>query len=491
MQENLVQKTKFGIFWNLLERFGVQGIGFVFSIILARILSPNDYGVVALLLVFTAFANVIVESGFIRALIQKQNRDEYDFSTVFIFNVTIAVLIYIILFFCAPYIADYYKIPELTNFARILFLTIILNALRIVQTAKFQINIDFKKIAFINLVSLIFGGIFGIVLAINGFGIWALVLQMLLNQIIGLILFWYFGNWFPKTGFSVKSFKSMFSYGMNLTIIGFIGVIVNSAYSLSIAKLYSTKDLGLYNQAENYNSNIFGSIMGALSTATFPLLSALQNDKTELMRIFKKLIKIISLTAVPAMFGFAMVSENFILVFLTQKWIEGAPLFFWFALSFIFTPLNGTNLNLIAAIGRSDLLLKIETIKAILTLATMAITFTISIKAVVIGRVFLGFIAFFINTYIIGKYYDFGAFKQLRYIWKSFVASFVMMICIYFVDNLIPSPLLSLILSILIGAIVYISTLCILKEEEFFIYFGKIKSLVNKKFSKFSNLGKK
>ncbi|MDA3053087.1 lipopolysaccharide biosynthesis protein [Campylobacter sp. JMF_01 NE2] len=491
MQENIIQKTKFGILWNLFERFGVQGLGFIFGIILARILSPNDYGTIALLTVFIALSSVFIESGFSKALIQRQDRDEYDFSTVFIFNVVVAIVFYLILFFVAPFIAEFYKIPELTNLARVLFLVLILQSLRIVQTAKFQINVDFKKIAFINLISIIIGCPCGLIFALNGFGVWSLVWQNIISQSVAVALFWYFGKWIPKTGFSKKSFKKLFAFSSNLIVIGIIGIAVNSAYTLIIAKFYSTKDLGFYNQSETCTSNIFGVITGAIVGATFPLLSSLKNDKDELIRIFKKLLKTISLTTIPAMFGFAMISENFILVLLTEKWLAAAPLLFWFALSFIFTPLNGANLNLLAAIGRSDLLLKIETVKMILTFLMMAITFPISLKAVVIGRAVLGFIAFFINTYIIGKYYDFGAFRQIGYIWRSFVASFVMVFVIFCIDYFISNPLLSLILSILIGTIVYIFTLWILKEEEFFIYFGKIKPLVNKKFSKFSNLGKK
>lgn len=478
MQENIIQKTKFGILWNLFERFGVQGLGFIFGIILARILSPNDYGTIALLTVFIALSSVFIESGFSKALIQRQDRDEYDFSTVFIFNVVVAIVFYLILFFIAPFIAEFYKIPELTNLARVLFVVLILQSLRIVQTAKFQINVDFKKIAFINLISIIIGCPCGLIFALNGFGVWSLVWQNIISQSVAVALFWYFGKWIPKTGFSKKSFKKLFSFSVNLTVIGVLGIILNSIYILVIAKFYSTKDLGFYNQGETCTSSIFGAVTGAIVGATFPLLSSLQNDKDELIRIFKKLLKIISLTTIPAMFGFAMISENFILVFLTEKWIEAAPLFFWFSLAFIFTPLSGANLNLLEAIGRTDYRLKIEIIKMFLLFIMMAITFPISIKAVVIGRAAMGLLSFFINTYIIGKYYDFGAFRQIGYIWRSFVASFVMVFVIFCIDYFISSPLLSLILSILIGVIVYIFVLWILKEEEFFIYFDRIVKFI-------------
>ncbi|MBQ3675422.1 MAG: lipopolysaccharide biosynthesis protein, partial [Campylobacter sp.] len=355
MQESIIQKTKFGILWNAFEKFGVQGLGFVFNVILARILSPNDYGLFALLIVFVSFCHVFVESGFTRALIQKQDRSEIDFSTAFIFNIAVAVVAYIILFIASPFIADFYDKPELENLAKVLFLLVILYSLNIVQIAKFQIDVNFKKIALINLVALIISGVVGIALAMSGFGVWALVLQLLLKQCIVIAMSWYYSQWRPRAEFSKVSFDRLFGFGIKLSLVGFIAMILANIYNLFIAKIYDTHQLGLYHQSEVVPTAVFGAVTSAIATATFPLLSALQNDKSELVRIFKRLIKITSLLTIPVMVGLAVISENFILVFLTDKWIAAAPLLFWFCLCYIFTPISTVNLNILPAIGRSDL----------------------------------------------------------------------------------------------------------------------------------------
>lgn len=480
MQENIIQKTKFGILWNTFEKFGVQGLGFVFNVILARILSPNDYGLFALLIVFVSFCHVFVEGGFVRALIQKQDRSEIDFSTTLIFNIAVAVFFYIILFFISPFIAEFYAKPELENLAKVLFLMVILNSLSIVQITKFQIEVNFKKIAFINLIALIISGICGISLAFGGFGVWALIWQLILKQVLVTILSWYYGKWRPKTGFSKESFKKLFGFGIKLSFVGFIAMVLANIYNLFIAKIYDTKQLGLYHQSEVVPTAVFGAVTSAIATATFPLLSALQNDKSELVRIFKRLIKLTSLLTIPVMVGLAVISENFILVFLTEKWIDAAPLLFWFCLCYIFTPISTINLNVLTAIGRSDLFLKIALIKLPLTLTMMAITFPISLKAIIMGQALLGFVAFFINTYIIGKYYDFGAFKQLGYIWRSFAASFVMGLVMFGVDKFISNPLLSLIVCVCVGFVTYALALWILKEKELDIFMIKLKNKFGK-----------
>ncbi|MBQ7270430.1 MAG: lipopolysaccharide biosynthesis protein [Campylobacter sp.] len=476
MQESIIQKTKFGILWNAFEKFGVQGLGFVFNVILARILSPNDYGLFALLIVFVSFCHVFVESGFTRALIQKQDRSEIDFSTAFIFNIAVAVVAYIILFIASPFIADFYDKPELENLAKVLFLLVILYSLNIVQIAKFQIDVNFKKIALINLVALIISGVVGIALAMSGFGVWALVLQLLLKQCIVIAMSWYYSQWRPRAEFSKVSFDRLFGFGIKLSLVGFIAMILANIYNLFIAKIYDTHQLGLYHQSEVVPTAVFGAVTSAIATATFPLLSALQNDKSELVRIFKRLIKITSLLTIPVMVGLAVISENFILVFLTDKWIAAAPLLFWFCLCYIFTPISTVNLNILPAIGRSDLFLKIALIKLPLTLTMMAITFPISLKAIIMGQALLGFIAFFINTYLIKKYYNFGAFEQLTYIWRSFVASLIMAVVMFFTDKFIQSPLLSLIVCVIVGSITYIFSLWVLKEEELFIFIKKLKN---------------
>lgn len=410
---DLKQKTKIGIIWNILEKIAVQGIGFVLNIILARLLTPHDYGTVGMLTIFLTFSNVFIDSGFSRALIQKQDRTEKDYSTVLIFNIAISLFIYIILFFTSPAIAQFYKTPELLQLQRVFFLVIILNSLTVVQNAQLQINVDFKHIAIINSFTVILSRIIAIVAAYNGLGPFALVIQTLSKALISAMMFWIIGKWMPKTGFSKKSFKNLFGFGSKLLVSGLLSTTITNVYNLVIGKVYNPTSLGYYTRAQQFPEITSWTIASVLNTTTFPLMSSLQNNKDELANTLKKLIKMTSMIVFPAMIGLACLSEPIILVLLGEKWLPASNLLFWISLSYIFTPLSILNMNVLNAIGRSDLFLKIDLIKIPFIILTMIITFPISLKAIVIGKTVTAFLWFYINGFLIGKFYNFGAFKQL------------------------------------------------------------------------------
>ena len=269
---DLKQKTKIGIIWNILEKVAVQGIGFILNIILARLLTPNDYGIVGMITIFLTFSNVFIDSGFSRALIQKQDRTENDYSTVLIFNIVISIIIYIILFFASPAIAQFYKTPELLQLQRVFFLVIILNSLTVVQNAQLQINVDFKHIAIINSVSVIISGIIAIIAAYNGLGPFALVIQTLSKALISAIMFWIIGEWMPKTGFSKKSFKNLFGFGSKLLVSGLLSTTITNVYNLVIGKVYNPASLGYYTRAQQFPEITSGTIASVLNTTTFPLM---------------------------------------------------------------------------------------------------------------------------------------------------------------------------------------------------------------------------
>ena len=478
---NIIQKTKFGILWNAFEKFGVQGISFVLNIILVRLLSPNDIGILALLVAFSSLANIFIEGGFVRALIQKKDCTEQDFSTTFIFNVVIGLFFYIVLFFAAPAISEFYKMPDLTTIQRVLFLSVILNAFCVVQIARFQMVVNFKALALINLVAVMISGILGIILAYNGFGVWSLIWQELTKNFLIFVSYWYFGGWIPKTWFSKSSFNRLFSYGSKLVGVGLIAVVVNAIYNTTIGKIYNTKDLGYYSQGEALPRGVFGALSSVVITTTFPLMSSLQDNKEELMKIFKRLVKIISLMTFPVMVGLAVVSKEFILILLTQKWLMAAELLFWFSLSYLFTPISGLNLNILNAIGRSDLFLKIEFAKLPIIFLTMAITFPIGLKAIVIGKFASSFLCFFINSYICYKKYEFGGVKQLWHI-RKIIISTIIMACLMSVAKIcVDDIMLRLICAVVVGFFSYILVLKILKEEELEFIMIKFKNKFQRK----------
>ena len=330
---DLKQKTKIGIVWNIIEKFAVQGIGFLLNIILARLLTPHDYGIVGMLTIFLTFSNIFIDSGFSRALIQKQNRTEKDYSTVLIFNFTISIFIYIILFFASPVIAQFYKTPELINLQRIFFVVIILNSLTVVQNAQLQINIDFKNIAIVNSISVIISGIIAIIAAYKGLGPLALVIQSLSKALVSVIMFWIIGKWVPKTGFSKKSFKNLFGFGSKLLFSGLLSTAITNINNLVIGKVYTPASLGYYTRAQQFPEITSGTIASVLNTTTFPLMSSLQNNKDELVNILRRLIKITAMIVFPAMIGLAVLSEPIILVLLGEKWLPTANLLFWISFS--------------------------------------------------------------------------------------------------------------------------------------------------------------
>lgn len=477
MSQGIKQKTKIGMFWNAFEKIAVQGISFVLSIILARLLTPHDYGTIGMMTVFWAFSNVFVDSGFSRALIQKQDRTEDDFSTTFIFNIVVSCLLYAILFFASPAIADFYETPELVELQRVFFIVIILNSLTVVQSAKLQIIVDFKSIALINAVSTIFSGVVAIYMAYNGAGAWALVWQSIIKSAVSALCFWCISKWIPKTGFSKVSFKRLFGFGSKLLACGLLSTTVTHIYNLVIGKIYNSASLGHFTRAQQFPELTVGTLGSVLNNATFPLMATLQNNSDELISTFRRLIKLSALVSFPAMVGLAVLSDDVIMVLLGEKWMPAATLLFWLALSYIFTPFSALNLNLLNAIGRSDLFMRIDFSKVPIIFATMAITFPISLKAVVVGKAVTAFIYFYMNTFMVKRLYGFGAFKQLACCWKCIVSTIVMAFVVWILASYIENSIMALIIGIIGGVAIYVAMLAILKEEE-------LKLFVNKAFNR-------
>lgn len=475
IMSSLYSKTKIGMIWNVLEKISVQGVSFILNIILARLLSPHDYGTIGMLTIFLTFSNVFIDSGFSRALIQKQDRSEKDFSTTLIFNFLISIFIYVSLYIFSPAIAAFYNTPELIGLQRIFFLVIILNSLTVVQSAQLQIRIDFKKIAIINFISVVVSGIGGIIGAFYGLGAGALVIQSLLRSLTSTISFWLFSKWIPKTGFSIDSFKNLFGFGSKLLASGLLATLLQNIDSLFIGKIYTPASLGYYTRAQQFPELTSGTLAGVLNNTTFPLLASLQNDKEQLVKTFKKLISLTSILVIPAMIGIALLSNEIILVVLGEKWVQSADLLFWLSLSYIFTPFSYLNMNILNAIGRSDLFLKVDISKVPIILLTMIITFPISLKAVVIGKFVASFIYFYMNGFLPGKFYQFGAFKQLLCTWKTLIATTVMTICIITLKYFILSNSIKLFLCTFLGIISYFLILIILKEDNVTLIINKIK----------------
>lgn len=473
--ENIVQKTKVGMIWNIFEKICIQITSFILNIILARLLSPNDYGMIGMLTVFLTFSNVFIDSGLSRALIQKQDRCEEDYSTALYFNIGISIVLYVILYFSAPLIAGFYKTPELIKLQRVFYIYLVLNSLIVVQNSQLQINVNFKKIAIINTVTQLTSGIIGIISAYFGVGVWALVIQSLSKSGLAALLHWGFSKWRPHTGFSLKAFKRLFNFGSKLLLSGLLGTVYNNITSLVIGRIYTPEDLGYFTRAQQFPELTSGTLSSVMQTSTFPLLASLQDKKDNLAFIFKRLINITSMFVFPAMIGLAVLAEPIVFVLLGEKWMATAPLLFWLALSYVFRPINILNMNILNAIGRSDLFLKVDLVKIPLDIILMVITFPIGLKAVVVGRAASSLIYFVINAYLPGKLYGFGPMKQLLSSWHYIVGATLMGVLVYFLNKVIVSAIMSLFICIFSGVFFYVIFLCMIKDAEFIYCLSKIK----------------
>lgn len=457
MSESLKSKTLHGVFWSAIDVFGRQGIQFVISIVLARILVPADFGLIGMLTIFFGIAQSFVDSGFGTALIQKKNPTKEDYSTVFFFNILVGLVFYAILFLCAPIIADFYKQPLLLNLTRFLGLNIIINSFSLVQANIFAKQIDFKSTTKISLITVIFSGIVGIFLAYHGFGVWSLAIQQILSAILNSFLLWLLSKWRPAFLFSLSSLKTMFKFGSRLLASGLLEVVFTNIYNIIIGKAFSAKQLGFYTQAQKIQTIPSNLVGNTVSRVTFSIFSSIQEDNLRLKQGYRKTIKIIVFIVFPLMFGLIVVAKPLIKILLTDKWLPSVIFFQLLCIVGIFYTLSSINLNILNVKGRSDIFFRLDVVKKILILISIAISLPLGIIALVISQVIFNIIAYFLNIYFSGKLIDFSVKEQLYDIIPYLVLSLGMGIFIYCIGQFLKvDDILKLALQVLLGLFFYI-----------------------------------
>lgn len=443
--------------WNFIEKVLMKGAQFVIGIILARLLSPSDFGLIGMLAVFIAISNVFIEGGLAKALIQRQNCEEIDYSTAFVSNVCISLVIYALLFLSAPWIASFYHEPILTDLTRVLALNFVLGSLNIVQRAKLMAQVDFKSLSQINVLSFIISGGFGIWMAYTGYGVWALVGQAICSTIVLIILFPLYSKWRPSVHFSKTSFQHLFGFGSKLMITGVYSVILNNISTICIGKSYRSHQLGFYTRASQFSELMSFTVADVLGTVTFPVLSELQNDRERMVAVYRKSLFYTALVIFPIMILCTLLARPIILIILTEKWLPCVVLMQWLFLARMFTPLSSINMNILNAIGRSDLFMKLDLSKAPLIILMLAITIPISVEAICIGSFINSFICFFINAYLPGRMFGYGAWQQIkdwRYILVSmFIMTVLVLLFLHFVSNI----WLQLVVGGVIGVVSYVT----------------------------------
>lgn len=407
------KKIKSGFIWSALDSLGTQAIALATSLVLANILGPAVFGLIAMLAIFIAVANVFINSGFNAALIRKTDRDESDFATTFYFSLGVSIGCYLLLFFCAPYIAQFYQQPELTTLTRVIALVVVINTFSAIPIVKLSVSLNFKTQAKCNFIALTCSSLLALALAYFDHGVWALVAQQLALAIINVLMLNILVPWRPKRKFSRESFKNLFGFGSKLLLSGLLDTIYNNIYSLIIGKQFTAVQLGLFNQANRLSSLPAVTLTGVIQKVTFPMLSAIQHDTKKLDASYLLTLQFAAVVIFPVMFGLCIIAKPLIEILLGQEWQGTAELVSIITMALVLYPIHAINLNMLQVKGRSDLFLKLEIIKKITITLILVVTVPMGIKAMCIGMVVSSYLALFINTYYTGKLSSLTAYKQL------------------------------------------------------------------------------
>lgn len=475
MSDSLKSKTVKGVVWSSIERFSTQGVQFLIMIIMARLLTPKDYGLIGMLAIFLAVAQSLIDSGFSQALIRKQNRTDVDNSTVFYFNIIVSCSLYLILFISAPFVADFYNQSELTSVMRVVCLGVILNSLAVVQRALLTVRIDFKTQAKASLSAAVISGCIGIVLAYSGFGVWALVVQQLLNLSVNTLLLWIFSKWRPIAVFSWDSFHELFAFGSKMLASGLLDTLYRNIYPIVIGKLFSASSLGHYTRAQQFSEFPSSNITGIIQRVTYPVLCGIQDDMERLTNVYRKFLKLSAFIIFPLMIGLSAVALPFVDIILGVQWSFCGQLLQIICFAMMWYPIHSINLNLLQVKGRSDLFLRLEIIKKILGITVLCITAPFGLIVMCYGQIFNSIVALAINTYYTGKLINVGFIRQMKDLFPTILLSLTMFRTILLVNGFIESNMYRLIIGIMVGIVVYVSGSYIFKFKELQTLFSLIR----------------
>lgn len=475
MSDSLKSKTVKGVVWSSIERFSTQGVQFLIMIIMARLLTPKDYGLIGMLAIFLAVAQSLIDSGFSQALIRKQDRTDVDNSTVFYFNIVVSSALYLILFIAAPFVADFYNQPELTSVMRVVCLGVILNSLAVVQRALLTVRIDFKTQAKASLSAAVISGCIGIVLAYCGFGVWSLVVQQLLNLSVNTLLLWIFSKWRPIAVFSWKSFHELFAFGSKLLASGLLDTLYRNIYPIVIGKLFSASSLGHYTRAHQFSEFPSSNVTGIIQRVTYPILCGIQDETERLEAVYRKFLKLSAFIIFPLMIGMSAVARPFIDIVLGKQWGFCGQLLQIICFAMMWYPIHAINLNLLQVKGRSDLFLRLEIIKKILGITVLCITAPFGLVVMCYGQIFNSIVALVINTYYTGKLINVGFIRQMKDLLPTILLSLTMFGAILLVNGFIEVNMHRLVIGILVGIIVYSSGSYIFKFKELQTLFSLIR----------------
>ena len=479
-QESLKHKTIGGASWSFLDNISNQGITFLVGLVLARLLSPEEYGLIGIITIFIAVFNSIVDSGFSNALIRKNDANDIDYNTVFFTNLVVSLFLFVVLYVSAPAIGVFFNRPLLIPLLRVMGLVIIINAFAIIQRTILIKKVDFKTQTKASLISSISSGVIGICMALYGLGVWSLVGQQLSRQLLNTACLWLFSRWYPKFQFSCNSFWGLFKFGWKLLVSGLIDTIWREINNVVIGKCYSPATLGQYARAQQFASICSSNLTSVVQRVSYPVLSSVQDEKERLKNGYKRIIKVTMLLTFTLMLGLAAVSKPMILVLIGNQWLPCVPYLQIICLQMMLYPLHSLNLNMLQVQGRSDLFLKLEIIKKIIAVGPLLLGVFVNIYWMLGGSVITGFIAYYLNAYYSGPFLNYSIKEQVKDILPSFGVAVAMAVPVFAMSFIPMNPCIMLPLQIVLGAIITISICEVTKLPEYMEIKGIITPLLNK-----------
>lgn len=466
-ETSLKGKTVKGVVWNAINTYSMKGLEFVLAIILARLLSPSDYGLIGMTSIFFAISNVFIDSGLGSALVQKKDRTEDDYCTVFYINLAVSLFFYVVLFAIAPFVADFFEQPLLKGLMRASAITLIINALVSTSSNKLYVAVDFKTTTKVSIISAIISGAIALYCAYSGYGVWTFVIQGLVSATISALLLFYYVRWVPRRKFSKASFHRLFGYGSKILVASLISAIYDNIYNFIIGKNFSSASLGFYTKGNAFANLAGGTTATILQKVAFPIMSDIQDDIPRLLNAYSRYIKMVAFIVFPLLLGLCGVAKPLIYFLITEKWAPCIIILQILCFAFLWDGIIRINLNLLYVTGRSDLVLKLEVIKKSVAFTILIISIFFGIIGMCVGRVVYALAAFYMNTYYTKKILNYGFGKQVKEILPSFLLSVSMMTIALLISHYIITPIISLMISLFLCPIYYLS----------FSYLFKISSL--------------
>lgn len=466
-QESLKNKTIKGVGWSAADALLGQGVTFIVGLVLARLLSPDEYGLIGICLIFTTVLNGIVDSGFSNALIRKKDVTDEDYNTMFTTNMAISIVLYVLLFISAPFVSDFFHRVELIALVRVTGLILFFNALSITQVTILTKNIDFKTKTKASLVSAIISGVIGIAMAFMGYGVWSLVAQQLSKQLLYTLCLWVLSKWWPRFTFYKDSFKYMWGFGWKLLASGILNNVWNQLYQVVIGRCYTSSTLGHYTRANEYASIFSSNLTLIVQRVSYPVLAEIQDDKERMVQGYRKVIKVTMFVTAVCMISLGAVSEPLIYTLIGTKWHEAATYLPLICISMSLYPLHAINLNILQVLGRSDIFLYLEILKKIVGIVPIVIGIFCGIYYMLLASILTGVISLYLNTWYTGKTLNYSFWKQLRDITPSYFTALVIALAVYFLKYLSLPYYIVLMLQIIVGIVACITISEIFKFNEY------------------------